>query len=498
MEKFVKLKRKRNSVTAAGFYLLLLLLLMVSPGLQAQEGIQQYLEMAAENNPELKARFNEYQSALERGPQMSTLPDPELSFSLFLMPMERYMGEQVGDISLMQMFPWFGSLKAGEEEASLMAKMNFEQFLEAKIALFYNVRAVWFDLYEREQELKLLEEEMELLQSLERLALSTYRTGQSGAGSSRPPAPARGNGGDRQDGSGTSGGGMSGMNMGGGGTGSDSNSQAAGRAQDMGAMGGMQPSGGGMVDVLLVQLQIKELENRILLLEKSQKPLRTAFNKLLNREAEAEILISDTLQPAPPPVALSMVPEEVIANHPMIRMYEWDEKAREAQVQMAKLMGRPMFGIGLSYMVFRPRELGANEMGPMMGNGSNMLMPMATITLPIYRKKNNAQQREAQYLQEAAIHQRQAAENELLSELEQLIYDYEASVSRLALIDEQLDFTAQAIRLLTTSYSVGNVGMEVLIQQRQNLLNYKQQQLREITSQHKAVAAINRLMTIDI
>lgn len=252
-----------------------------------------------------------------------------------------------------------------------------------------------------------------------------------------------------------------------------------------------------MVDVLLVQLQIRELENRILLLAKSQKPLRTAFNKLLNRPAAAEVMIADTLRPAPPPAALSMVPQEVVANHPMIRMYEWDEQAREVQLQMAKLMGRPMFGIGLNYMMFRPRALGGNEMGPM-ANGSNMLMPMATITLPIYRKKYNAQQREAQFLQEAAVHQRESAENELLTELEQLIYDYEASVSRLALIGEQLDFTEQAIRLLNTSYSVGNVGMESLIQQRQNLLSYKQQQLREITSQHKAVAAINRLMTIDI
>lgn len=495
MENFIKLKRGSNSVRAACFFLLLLMLLISGPGLRAQEGIQPYLEIAAENNPELKARFNEYQAALERGPQMRGLPDPELSFSLFLMPMERYMGEQVGDISFMQMFPWFGSLKAGEEEASHMAKMSFEQFLEAKVALFYNVRSIWFDLYEKEQELELLQEELELLQSLERLALSTYRTGQSGTGSSRPVTPAGGSGG-RQEGGGTAVGGMSGMGMGGGAAGSGNSSSPAGGGSQ--SMGSMQGPSGSMVDVLLVQLQIKELENRIMLLEKSQKPLQIAFNKILNREADAEIVIADTLQPAPPPAALSMVPEEVIANHPMIRMYEWDEQARQAQKRMAKLMGRPMFGIGINYMIFRPRELGANEMGPMMGNGSNMLMPMATLTLPIYRKKNNAQQREAQFLQEAAINQRESAENELMSELGQLMYDYEASVSRLELLNEQLDFTEQAIRLLTTSYSVGNVGMEALIQQRQNLLSYKQQQLKELTSQHKTVAAINRLMTIDI
>lgn len=478
--------------------ILLLVLLLPALSLQVygQDKVQQYLEIAAEQNPELRARFNEYQAALERSPQARGLPDPELSFSLFMMPMERYMGEQVGDISLMQMFPWFGSLKAGEEEASYMAKMSLERFVEAKIELFYNVKTVWFDLYEKEQVLKVLEEEMELLQSLESLALSTYSTGQTG-GPSRPSAPARGNGGGRsgggQEGSGA---GMSGMNMGGGSNGGGNSRQGSGGSQAMGSMGSMQGQSGGMVDVLLVQLQIKELENRIVLLEKSQKPLRTAFNKFLNRAPDTEIIISDTLLPAPPPVALSMVPEEVIANHPMIRMYEWDEQAREAQTRMAKLMGRPMFGIGLNYMLFRPREVSEHEMGPM-ENGRNMLMPMATLTLPIYRKKYNAQQREAQFLQEAAVNQRQSAENSLLTELEQLIYDYEAAASRLELIEEQLDFTQQAIRLLTTNYTVGNTRMETLIEQRQNLLRYQEQQLQELTNQHKTVAAINRLMNID-
>jgi outer membrane protein TolC len=492
----MKKNRKLKSIflSFGSCLVLLLFLLLAAPArLQAQEHVQQYLEIAAEQNPELKARFNEYQAALERSTQARGLPDPELSFSLFLMPMERYMGEQVGGVSFMQMFPWFGSLKAGEEEASYMAKMSFQRFVEAKIELFFNVKSLWYDLYEKEQELALLQEEMELLQSLERLALSTYSSGQGKGATSRPMAPSRGNA--RQEGSGSSpASGMSGMNMGRAPAASGSKRQGGGGTS---AMGGMQGQSGGMVDVLLVQLQMKELENRIRLLEKSQKPLRTAFNKMLNRQADAEVLVSDTLMPAAPPAALSMVPEELIANHPMIKMYEWDEQAREAQARMAKLMGRPMIGLGLNYMLFRPRELSANEMGPM-DNGRNMLMPMATLTLPIYRKKNNAQKREAQFLQDAAVNQREAAINQLLTELEELLYDYEASVSNLELIEEQLIFTAQAIRLLTTSYAVGNVGMETLIQQRQNLLRYKEQQLREITAQHKTVAAINRLMSIDI
>lgn len=76
--------------------------------------LDDYLVIAAENNPNLKAKYFQYQAALERVPQVGSLPDPQLGFSFFIMPMERYMGNQIGTISLMQMFPWFGTLGAAK------------------------------------------------------------------------------------------------------------------------------------------------------------------------------------------------------------------------------------------------------------------------------------------------------------------------------------------------------------------------------------------------
>ena len=42
----------------------------------AQEKLNEYLTIAANNNPGLKMAFNQYMAALEKAPQVSSLPDP--------------------------------------------------------------------------------------------------------------------------------------------------------------------------------------------------------------------------------------------------------------------------------------------------------------------------------------------------------------------------------------------------------------------------------------
>jgi outer membrane protein TolC len=178
----------------------------------------------------------------------------------------------------------------------------------------------------------------------------------------------------------------------------------------------------------------------------------------------------------------------------MIKMYEWDERAREVQQRMAVLMGRPMIGVGLSYMVFRPRM--DEVMNAPMG-GDNMFMPMVTVSLPIYRKRNTAQRKEASYLQQSARENKEAAKLDLFNELESLLYEYESSTRRLSLFYDQLEITRQAIRLMITSYSTGGRSMEEILRQRQSMLLYQQQQISALTEQHVTVSAIQKLMAID-
>ena len=238
------------------------LLLGAMPLAQAQT-LQDYLVEAGENSPTLKARYAEYQAALQRAPQVGALPDPEASFSFFLQPMERYMGNEVGGVSVMQMFPWFGTNKVAKEEANYMAQMKFASFIEAKINLYHDVRTVWYQLYQNDQEAVLMDREVEIMKALERMALARYTTAPAGgtSGTATPPRATTGSAASSATSSGN-GGSMSGM--GGMGSSGGSGGSAASSGGSMSAMGGMASSGGSsMVDVMLIRLQLKELENQV-------------------------------------------------------------------------------------------------------------------------------------------------------------------------------------------------------------------------------------------
>ena len=64
------------------------------------DSLYNYLEIAAKNNPSIRQKFNEYQAALQKVPQVGSLSDPELSMGVFLSPMELVDGKQVADIQI--------------------------------------------------------------------------------------------------------------------------------------------------------------------------------------------------------------------------------------------------------------------------------------------------------------------------------------------------------------------------------------------------------------
>ena len=52
-----------------------LLLGIIQQPLQAQD-LETYLQKAAENKPTLKASYAEFEAAMQRAPQVASLPDP--------------------------------------------------------------------------------------------------------------------------------------------------------------------------------------------------------------------------------------------------------------------------------------------------------------------------------------------------------------------------------------------------------------------------------------
>src|SRR4030066_2432065 len=132
---------------------------------QYSDSLIKYLEIVVKNNPSVLQKFSEYQAALQKIPQVGSLSDPELSLGVFLRPMELVSGNQVADIRLMQMFPWFGVLKNAKDEMSLMANAKYELFRDAKLQVSYDVQRTWYDLYKVRAEISISENNLVILKS---------------------------------------------------------------------------------------------------------------------------------------------------------------------------------------------------------------------------------------------------------------------------------------------------------------------------------------------
>lgn len=437
--------------------------------------LDDYLRMASENNPGLQSKYKDYLAALEKLPQVSALPDPQLSSGIFIKPVERYMGNQVTDVQLMQMFPWFGTLRAARNEAELMARSKYEAYREAQSMLFFQVKTSWFELYLLEQETSITRENIEILHSLEKIALEKFKSGDTGQMKSEMKM---------KESSGKPAGksSMSGMGL-------MTGATAAATKSSSPTMEGVMnmTAGTGMVDVLRIQMELKELEIFLARLIDTHKPLTAKFNQLLNREFHQPVELPEKLDRAELP--LSRIPETINQDNPMLKMLEQEKLSLQAREEMNRKMGLPMIGLGLQYEIFKARP---GEEGLM--QGKNMLMPMISVTIPIWRKKYNSAVNEARILRSGLVEQKKDWQNQLFVTYEDANKDLKDAERRIELYSELSELAQQALNILTTTYLAVGKEFEEVLRMQQKLLDFRLRLLEATVDQNIAVAVMERLM----
>lgn len=462
---------------------------------QETDSLSHYLEVAGRNNPGLNADFLTYKASLEKVPQAGSWPDPELDIGFFLKPMDIVGGRQIADFTLMQMFPWFGTKETAQTEATHMARMAYEQFRETRDNLYLEVYTQWYVLSTLVEQLNNNRENLQLLKQLEELALRKVSSPFSGStsGYSVPaPSPAT-----KSSSSSPTGGGMAGMGSMGGsttssGTSSSSMSSMSGSGGSMSSgMGSIAP---GMSDVLRVQLEVVEIENNIESILSEIAAEKARFNALLSRPTGLEVTLPDSIAKVSFLFDEAVSQGEIENQNPMLGMLMEEEQVFRAKGEMEKKMSYPMFGIGLQYML-----IGKNAATPMdqgMDNGMSgmdMVMPMISITLPIYRNKYKAQQRESRFMQQAAREKYRNTLNTLQSDLLRLKHQLDDAERKIALYRKQEQLALTAYQLVVQEFVSAKSDLTNVIQVQRQLLDYRLRQAQAIAEYNTKVASIRKL-----
>jgi len=402
---------------------------------------------------------------------------------VFLSPMELVAGNQVADIKLMQMFPWFGVLKNAKDEMSLMAKGKYELFRDAKLQVYYDVQRTAYEWQKNRQQIRFTEKNLEILKTIERLALVKFKIGGNSTGgvSSRSSVPSQ-----PSASSGSSG--MSTGGMGGNQGAVQSQSASMPTSNAMGSSSG----GSGLVDLYAVQLEMGELENNIAMLKSQQTTIAARFNTYLNRPLQSVVTLPDNIKPESIGLAFLTISDSVVAGNPMLGMLKYEQQSLDARTRMQKQMGLPMVGVGVNYSVITKSEMSTSPM-----NGQSMIMPMLTVTLPIYRKKYNAMQTETKFMKTASEQNYKATANALQSEYYEAMQLYSDAQRRIKLYDNQTQLAQRSLDILIKNFSVSGSGLTDILRIRQQVLDYQFKQVEAVTDFNTAIAWIKRLKSVD-
>jgi outer membrane protein TolC len=248
---------------------------------------------ALHENPEVKARWHAYEAAMQAVCPAGTLGDPELSLNFYPKPMAQVNGKQVLSVSLMQMFPWFGAMKAAKHEKAWQAEGVWQRYREGGIQLAYEVEQQWFQMLVTREKLASTRQHLQLFNDINELSLYKYTNTTNG---------------------------MRGTRM------SDQYRLKA--------------------EQLKLEEQIESLESKLLL-------QRQQFNLLLHRSPDAPLVLPDSIVLSVMPVVEW---GEIESRHPDLLALKAQGEQYVAQEDKARRMGYPMVGLGVQYMLNQKRD----------------------------------------------------------------------------------------------------------------------------------------------
>lgn len=141
--------------------------------------LETLIEEALSSNPEIQKFELQYKRASEKVNEVNTLPNTEFGVGYFVSEPETRTGAQRFKVSAKQMLPWFGTITSRENYVSALADAKYEDIAIAKRKLMASVSKSYYNLYANEAKQKVLNDNINLLETYETLALTSVRVGKA-------------------------------------------------------------------------------------------------------------------------------------------------------------------------------------------------------------------------------------------------------------------------------------------------------------------------------
>jgi cobalt-zinc-cadmium efflux system outer membrane protein len=172
------MKNKKNIPAIKSLFFLLSFFFFIK--LQGQD-LQTFIDEAISNNPEIQKVDFQYKIAYEKINEVNSLPNTDFNIGVMAIAPEMEMPMERFKVSVMQMLPWFGTLSSRKNYAASMADAQYVEITIAKRKLALSVSQLYYLLYEIKAKQEVLSKNVSLLETYERLALTSVEVGKASA-----------------------------------------------------------------------------------------------------------------------------------------------------------------------------------------------------------------------------------------------------------------------------------------------------------------------------
>ena len=402
------------------------LLLMLIAQTAMNQSLDYYLEIALQKNPDLKASYFSFEAQLEKVEQVKFLVNPTLGFGYFISPIETRLGSQQTKISLSQIFPWFGTLSAKKDVASLMAAAQFEEFRNKQALLAFEVKTAYYKYLEALELLEIHQQNLSIVKSHANMAKIAYSNGKSKN-----------------------------------------------------------------TEILEANIMLDEITSNIYILNKRLNLLKKSFNRLLNRSDSLEITAATLAVPID--FEINEDPDSLLSNHPKLTDLEKQMAAAIIDENVVRKNGFPQIGLGFDYMIIQPLD------GPTIkNNGKDALMPIFSLSLPIFRKKYQSQTREIRLYQKQLEAQKIQLQNTLAIEWISTQNQRFESKAQYDLNRQRIQNANQEINFALNNLKNDNINFKNILESQNNLLKFKLSQVTWKRNYAEAMAKTTYLISKEL
>ncbi|MBL8964212.1 MAG: TolC family protein [Phycisphaerae bacterium] len=239
---------------------------------------------------------------------------------------------------------------------------------------------------------------------------------------------------------------------------------------------------GTIQDALRAQIEREQLANQIANMEDSRSVLEAEFRAALGHSpADVSVPIPGTFEVgAPPPTADEVLALAALRN-PVLRQMEADVRRGEAMLDLARTSRVPDFTVGIE------ADVKANPI---------MWRPTASMTLPIWRDKIEAEIAAAQADKRSAEARLSAEQIAIAAELASMLYMYRESGRNATLFGATLLPKAkQSLEAARSGYVSGRSTFLDVIDAQRQLLGFELSGIEARTQRELSIASISLLVS---